>query len=56
MEIYKPPDKEHKVIVLWSSVSYKGAQINNEIWETTYKTKQEETEIIKKERNYRAEE
>lgn len=51
MEIYKPPDKDHKLIVLWSSASYKGAQINDSMKSGKKHVKQNKNkQIIKKER------
>lgn len=46
MEIYKPPDKEHKVIVLWSSASYKRAQINNSMKSDKQHVKQNKNKQI----------
>lgn len=52
MEIYKPPDSDHKLIVLWISASYKGAQINDSMKsgkKTWNKTRTKQTIKRKKE-------
>lgn len=58
MEIYKPPDKEHKVIVLRSSASYKRAKIKNSMKSEKQHVKQNKNKqkLLKKKRNSRAEE